>query len=401
MERADFAAELARRRADAGYSLTDLAARAHVNRGYVHRLERGERWPTVTVARAVDTALCADGALLATWEASDRVPPARGTGGDNGQPTELLELAARAEASDVGPTTLELMDLSVEELARAYTRAPPAELLRDVRARARQVGSLLDGRSTLAQRRRLLVAAGWLALFAATLHVDLGQRGVADAVRRAARSLGREAEHDEIGAWAGEVDTWVALIDQDWARAATLAAAGEAVAPLGSSAAPQMAMQTARAAARLGDGPRVWAALRRCSAASERQARDRPADHHFYFDGDKLELYTATALAWLGDPAAEDYARHAAARSEAGGQRRRVATAHLDLGLVLARLGRPDEAAHWGVLALESNELVPSNAWRADELIAVLSGYGGVPEVEELRELGAQRVPLGALPVER
>ncbi|MGH3987086.1 MAG: XRE family transcriptional regulator, partial [Pseudonocardiaceae bacterium] len=278
---------------------------------------------------------------------------------------------------------------------------PPAELLRDVRARARQVGSLLDGRSTLAQRRRLLVVAGWLALFAATLHVDLGQRGVADAVRRAARSLGREAEHDEIGAWAGEVDTWVALIDQDWARAATLAAAGEAVAPLGSSAAPQMAMQTARAAARLGDGPRVWAALRRCSAASERQARDRPADHHFYFDGDKLELYTATALAWLGDPAAEDYARHAAARSGAGGQRRRVATAHLDLGLVLARLGRPDEAAHWGVLALESNELVPSNAWRADELIAVLSGYGGVPEVEELRELGAQRVPLGALPVER
>ncbi|MGH3774514.1 MAG: helix-turn-helix domain-containing protein [Pseudonocardiaceae bacterium] len=97
MERADFAVELARRRADAGYSLADLATRAHVNRGYVHRLERGERWPTVTVARAVDTALCADGVLLATWEAADRVPHARGIGGDNGQPTELLELAARAE----------------------------------------------------------------------------------------------------------------------------------------------------------------------------------------------------------------------------------------------------------------------------------------------------------------
>jgi hypothetical protein len=95
--------------------------------------------------------------------------------------------------------------------------------------------------------------------------------------------------------------------------------------------------------------------LRRCAAALDRQSRDRPPDHHFYFDGDKLELYTGTALAWLGDPAAEDHARHAAARSEASGQRRRVATAHLDLGLVLARLGRPDEAAHFGVLAIESN----------------------------------------------
>jgi len=388
MDRADFAAELARRRADADLSLADLANGAHVHRAYLHRLERGERWPSRTVVRAVDTALGANGALLATWEAADLVPR---VWGDNGQPTELLELAARAQASDVRPATLDLVDLSVEELARAYTRASPADLLRTVRIRAREIGDLLDGRATLAQRRRLLVAAGWLALFAATLHVDLGQRGAAGAVRTVARSLGRETEHDEIGAWVCEIDTWTALVDQDWPRAAALAAAGEAIAPPGSSAAAQMAMQSARAAARLDDGPGVRAALRRCSAASEQQSRERPPDHHYFFDGDKVELYTATALAWLGDPAAEGYARHAAARSEAGGQRRRVATAHLDLGLVLVRLGRPDEAAHHGALALESNELVPSNAWRADELVAVVSQYRGVPEVEALRELSAQR----------
>lgn len=392
MNRANFAAELARRRAEAGLSLADLAARAHVHRGYVHRMERGQRWPSCTVVRAVDVALAADGALLATWEAANLVPQLRGINGDAGQPSELLELAARAEASDVGPTTLDLMDLAVDELARAYTRAPPVELLRDVRSRASQIGALLDGRATLAQRRRLLVAAGWLALFAATLHVDLGQRGAAGTARTVAGSLGRETDHDEIGAWVCEIDTWTALVDQNWPRAATLAAAGEAIAPSASPAAAQLAMQSARAAARLGDAPQVWAALRRCTAAVDRQSRERPPDHHFYFDGDKLELYTGTALAWLGDPAAEDYARHAAARSEAGGQRRRVATAYLDLGLVLARLGRPDEAAHFGVLALESNELVSSNAWRADELVAVVSGYHGVPEVEALRELSALKV---------
>ncbi|MDQ4021550.1 MAG: helix-turn-helix domain-containing protein [Actinomycetota bacterium] len=386
-ERADFAAQLARRRTNARMSLANLARQAHVHRGYLHNVEHGRRWPGEAVTRALDSALDADGALLAAWEVANRVRVAS----TDERPTELLELAARARASDVTSTTLDLLDTSIDTMARAYTRAPPAGLLRDVRTSARQVSSLLDGRATLTQRRRLLTAAGWLALLAATLHVDLGQRGAATAARGAADSLGRETEHDEIGAWACEVDTWTALVDQNWTQAAILAAAGETLAPSGSPAAAQLAMQAARAAARLGDGPQVRAALRRCSAAAGRQSRDRPPDHHFYFDGDKLQLYTGTTLAWLGDPAAENYARHAAARSEASGQRRRVATARLDLGLVLARLGRPDEAAHCGVLALESNELVPSNAWRADELIAAVSGYRGMPEVEELRGLSAQR----------
>lgn len=338
----------------------------------------------------LDAALGADKALLTTWEAADRVPHVRDAGTD-GQPTELLELAARAEASDVSRATLDLLDLRVDELARSYTRASPAELLRHVRTIARQIGRLLDSRATLTQRRRLLVAAGWTALLAATVHIDLGQRGAARAARNVAGSLSRETSHEEISAWGCEVDTWAALVDQDWARAAELAEAGEAIAPTGSPAAAQLAVQAARAAARLGDGPGMRAALRRCAALLERQSRDRSPEHHFFFDGNKLDLYTGTALAWLGDPAAEDYARHAAARHEAGGQRRRLATAHLDLGLVLARLGRPDEAAHCGVFALGTNQLVPSNAWRADELVAAVSGFRGVPEVEALRELAAQR----------
>jgi transcriptional regulator with XRE-family HTH domain len=390
MNRAAFAAELARRRAKTGMSLADLAAGAHMHRGYLGNVEHGKRWPTETVARALDAALDADGELLATWAAADRVPHIRITSA-NGRPTELLELAARAEASDVSPATLDLLDTSVDQMARSYTRLPPVELLRDVRTSTRQISRLLDGRATLAQRRRLLVAAGWTALLAATLHVDLGQRDAATAARNAAGSLGRETDHDEVGAWAVEIDAWAALVDQDWPRAAALAEAGEAVAPSGSPAAAQLAMQTARATARLGDGPGVRAALHRSALAADRQSQDRPPDHHFYFDASKSELYTGTALAWLGDPAAEDYARRAAASHEAAGQRRRLATAHLDLGLVLARLGRPDEAAHCGVFALSTNHLVPSNSWRADELVAAVSGHRGVREVEELRELAAQR----------
>ncbi len=279
MRRAEFAAELARRRADAGLSLADLAKRAHLHRGYAGNVEHGKRWPTETVARALDAALDADGALLATWDAANRVPHVRTT---NGQPpTELLELAARAQASDLSRTTLDLLDARVDTMARAYTRLPPGELLHSVRVSARQVGKLLDGRATLAQRRRLLNAAGWLALLAATLHVDLGQRGAATAARNAAGSLGRETEQDEIGAWAVEVDAWTALVDQDWQQAATLAAAGETLAPIGSPVAAQLAMQSARTAARLGDSQGMRAALHRSAVAADRQSQDRPPDHHF------------------------------------------------------------------------------------------------------------------------
>jgi transcriptional regulator with XRE-family HTH domain len=387
-DRAGFAAQLARKREEHGLSLADVADRAHVHRGYLHHVEHGRRWPTETVTRALDAALGADGALLATWRAADRVPRTRT---DNGQPSELLELAARAEASDVSPRTLELLEARTNELARAYTRVPPGELLRDVRISARQISKLLEGRATLTQQTRLLAAGGWLAVFAATLYIDLGQRWAAGVARDTAQSLGRETGIDEIGAWAVEIDAWTALVDQDWPLAATLAAAGEAIAPAGSPAAAQLAMQSARAAARLGDGADMRAALRRCTTAADRQSQERPPDHHYMFDSDKIELYTGTALAWLGDPAAEDFARRAAAQAEATAQLRRVATAHLDLGLVLVRLERPDEAAHSGVLVLQSNEIVPSNAWRGEELVAAISKYRGVPEVEELRELAAQR----------
>jgi transcriptional regulator with XRE-family HTH domain len=141
-ERADFAAQLARERAAAKLSLANLAEKAHVHRGYLHNVEHGRRWPSEDVTRALDAALNADGALLATWDAANRVPSTCHT---DGQLTELLELAARAEASDVGSTTLELLDLRVDEMARAYTRAPPAELLRDVRA---SLGLILLGRLT-------------------------------------------------------------------------------------------------------------------------------------------------------------------------------------------------------------------------------------------------------------
>jgi hypothetical protein len=69
----------------------------------------------------------------------------------------------------------------------------------------------------------------------------------------------------------------------------------------------------------------------------------------------------ATALAWAGDPAGEAIARDVADRYAAAGPPRRLATARIDLGLIIRRGGRPDEAAALGTLAAGSGRLVPSN----------------------------------------
>lgn len=66
-ERGQFAAQLRRLRERAGLSLGEIAERAHVNRGYVGHIEHGQRWPSRSVAIALDDALDARGTLLTVW----------------------------------------------------------------------------------------------------------------------------------------------------------------------------------------------------------------------------------------------------------------------------------------------------------------------------------------------
>jgi transcriptional regulator with XRE-family HTH domain/tetratricopeptide (TPR) repeat protein len=84
-ERGQFAAHLRWLRDRAGLSLGELAGRAHVNRGYVGHIEHGQRWPSRSVATALDDALDARGELLAVWTVGDcAAPPAMmGVGSDD------------------------------------------------------------------------------------------------------------------------------------------------------------------------------------------------------------------------------------------------------------------------------------------------------------------------------
>ncbi|MFI5916286.1 transcriptional regulator [Dactylosporangium sp. NPDC051541] len=302
---------------------------------------------------------------------------------------EAIELARRIEASDVSDGTLRRLEDAADRMAMCYAGTPPDELLPQVRRYLSYVTGLTDVRMTIDAQRRLLVVGGWLSLLAATLHIDLRQRAAAEAWLTTGEQMAAHAGHDEIRAWCLETQAWAVLTDGRFAEALALAQQARAIAPAGSSALIQATAQQGRAWARMGNAAETRDALERVARLVSNLPTPEHPEHHYRYDPTKAVAYTATTLAWVGDPAAEGFARAAIDEllSEPGGRPRprRVASARLDLALALLAADRPDEASAEALAAVTSGRIVPSNWWRATE---VLTGVerSGVSDAKELRE---------------
>jgi transcriptional regulator with XRE-family HTH domain len=392
---------LAARRRTLGLTQEALAARLDEVRGpgrgstavsTVARWERGESMPRPWQRQALAEALEVSADELARLLTDSRPVPADGwttvQAPDVGD-LEAIELVRRVQASDTGQATLEAIERAVDRLCRSYTSTPPADLLASLQTYRAYVGNLLDGRTTLAQRRQLMAFAGWLSLLTAIVDVDLHRRRAAAANLGAARTIGHELDHLELLAWAIEIEAWQALTDHHYDEAVALSRTGRQLAPADTSVHVQLAVQEARASARLGLARETHRLLDEAAGALDRMPPPDHPEHHFVFDPRKMVAYTATTLAWLGDnpPLAEEYARRAVAQYETAGDARwprRLATTRIDLALVLARTGEPTEAAHLGALALDSGRLVPSNIWRVAELDQELTTrYGPLADVAD------------------
>lgn len=389
----EFGAELTRLMDDRGVGVRQLARLVPCNPGHVSNLRSGRDRPSQEMAARLDEVLGACGALLALALTS-AVP------GDD--EIAALELARRAEVSDVGDGTCELLALAVDDLATAYPGTPPGELLGRVRAYLAYVTGLADVRATLAQKRRLLVSGGWLSVLAATCLIDLHQDPPALACLRTAEQLARETGHAEIAAWCSETRAWQMLTAGEYRRAVTLSLAAQDIAPKGSSAHIQATAQEGRAWARLGDGRQT----RRALAAVERLVSPLPPperpEHHYVYDPPKARVYVSTTLAWIGDHAAEPAAREILAALEDDGTRpRRVALARLDLALALTAAGRHDEAAAQAMSAVESGRLAPVDRPRVREIVAAVTSRaapGAAGLAEAYRDGFGAPLPPAALP---
>jgi transcriptional regulator with XRE-family HTH domain len=274
----DFSTELTRLMAARGLGVRELARMIPCNPGHVSNLRSGKARPSPELAADLDERLGAGGSLAAedrrvTLTADDEIA--------------ALELARRAEVSDVGDGTCERLELAVDDLATAYPRTAPGDLLPRVRTHLAYTTRLLDGRATLGQRRRLMASGAWLSLLAATLLIDQHQDHAASAYLRTAVQLARETGHAEIAAWCAETRAWQMLTSGEYRQAVELSRAAQEIAPSGGSVHIQATAQEGRAvgaARRLAAGSRRAGGRRaaRLAAAATRPAgtslRVRPAE---------------------------------------------------------------------------------------------------------------------------
>jgi transcriptional regulator with XRE-family HTH domain len=380
----DFGKELARLMAARGIGVRELARMVPCNPGHISNLRNGKANPSPDLAQILDNLLGANGTLAAFAAIRAPIVP----DGELG----LIELGRRAEVSDLGAGTLELLATSTERLCRDYPTVDPRVLSDQARTRLGYVTDLLGGRITLTQHRELLVVAGWLSALLACTYYDAGDHAAAETARRMMRQFGEHGEHGELIAWSFEIAAWYALVEGRFAQTVELCEAGLNHAKM-SNATVQLTLQASRAYARMGDN-RAGKMLTTGGAVLARLPVPDHPENHFVFDRDKFEFYAATVYTWLGtdDAAAEENAREVVARCHGPGGviiwPTRLSTTLVNLGQIAGRRGDLDEAVSLGADSLRcgrrSAELLP----RAAELERRLATrYGAERLVNEYGEL--------------
>ena len=219
--------------------------------------------------------------------------------------------------------------------------------------------------------------AGWLALLVGCVEYDTRDVRSAEATRRAAATLGEEAGHAGITAWAQEMTCWFALTQGRYRQVIEAARAGPEIAPH-DAVSVQLAGQEAKAWARMGDRRQVELALERGRVLMESLPYPDNLDNHFTVDPDKFDFYAMDCHRRVGEDAMATMHAHEVIRKSTApdGSLRspmRAAEAHTTLAVASARAGDLDGAIEAGTAALEiPRQSVPSLLMVTGDLVTEL-----------------------------
>jgi tetratricopeptide (TPR) repeat protein len=263
-----------------------------------------------------------------------------------------MELARLIDGADIGAGTLDALGEAADLLGRAYPRTPSAVLKARIKKRLKHVIDLLGGHITISEHRRLLVVAGWMIALLGCVHYDMQEPEEAEAARRTAYLVAKEADDTDLLAWTFEMAAWFALVEDRYEDVIEAATAGLAVKASG-SVGVQLHLQEAKGHARLGDSREAHRALREASSILAKLPPPEHPDHHFVFDHSKWMHYAATIYTWLGDDQrakehAEEVIREHLRPDGSTRAPMRTAEARLSLATISAREGDLDAAVAWG-----------------------------------------------------
>ena len=300
---------------------------------------------------------------------------------------DTLELVSRLQRSDLDEASLSALHVMADSLCSDYPFMPADQLLTEGRAWLRRITQLQGQRLTLRQHREILVQAGWVALLLACVEYDTGNRQAADTTRQAALSLGIEAGHSEITAWAHEIRAWMNLTSGDYHGVIAAAQAGTEAAPV-HGVTIQLAAQEAKAWARIGDRRQTEVALDRGRRLLEAMPYPENLDHHFVVDPTKFDFYAMDCYRHLGEDRMAETLADEVIRSSTdfdGSERApmRTAEARITLGVVAARQGDIGQATAHGEQALSGQrKSLPSLVMVSRDLTRILKDrYSAEPKV--------------------
>ena len=268
-----------------------------------------------------------------------------------------MELARLLDSADIGAGTLDALEEAADLLCRAYPKTPSAVLRSRIKKRLKHVIDLLDGRTSISQHRRLLIVAGWMIALLGCVHYDMQDPEEAEAARRTAHQIAKEAEDADLLAWTCEIAAWFALVENRYEDVIEAALAGLAIKTSG-SVGIQLHLQEAKGHARIGNSRETHRALKEASIILAELPPPEHPDNHFVFDHSKWMHYAATIYTWLGDDqrAKEHAIEVIDEHLRPDGSTRapmRTAEARLSLATISAREGDLDGAVSWAKSAYE------------------------------------------------
>ncbi|MFI1868888.1 hypothetical protein [Streptomyces jumonjinensis] len=176
---------------------------------------------------------------------------------------ESAMFAARCEATNVGPHTLEQLEADIRRIVTTYPNRPVGPVFTEVRALRDRTFELLEGRQPPAYTRDLYVAAGVLCGVLANASFDLGNYTAAQTQARTAFLCGEQAGHHGLRAWVRGLQALIAYWDGRPRDAVRLADTGAAFTPETGTAHIRLASIKARALGQLQETADALAALHR------------------------------------------------------------------------------------------------------------------------------------------